>query len=82
LSRHGSAILFNLASAGIIAVFGDDKDAIASALGGILVSEINIWTQPSQGIQDGQDYQNYKQKNKVTWRLQPTLNGALLSVNF
>jgi hypothetical protein len=81
-SRHGSAILFNLATAGIVSVFGNDKDAIASGIGGILVSEINIWTQPYQGIQDWQDYQSLKSNNKRSWNLQPTLNGLVINVNF
>jgi len=81
-TRHGSAILFNLATAGIVSAYGDDKGAIASAIGGILVSEINIWTQPSQGIQDWQDYQSLKSNNSWSWRLQPTLNGVALNVNF
>jgi len=81
-ARHGTAILFNLATAGIVSAFGNDKDAIASAIGGILASEINIWTQPYQGIQDWQNYQNLKSKKNWSWNLQPTLNGLAVSVNF
>ena len=81
-SRHGTAILFNLATAGIVSAFGNDKDAIASAIGGILASEINIWTQPSQGIQDWQDYQSFKSNDSLSWKLLPTLNGLALSLNF
>jgi hypothetical protein len=65
-----------------VSVFGNDKDAIASGIGGILVSEINIWTQPYQGIQDWQDYQSLKSNNKRSWNLQPTLNGLVINVNF
>ena len=81
-TRHGTAILFNLATAGIVSAFGNDKDAIASAIGGILASEINIWTQPYQGIQDRQDYQSLKSNNTWSWNLQPTLNGLAVSVSF
>ena len=81
-NRHGTAILFNLATAGIVSAFGNDKDAIASAIGGILASEINIWTQPSQGTQDWQDYQSLKSSDNWSWNLQPTLNGLAVSVNF
>ena len=81
-TRHGTAILFNLATAGIVSAFGNDKDAIASAIGGILASEINIWTQPSQGTQDWQDYQSLKNNNSWSWHLQPTLNGLAVRVNF
>ena len=81
-TRHGTAILFNLATAGIVSAFGNDKDAIASAIGGILASEINIWTQPYQGIKDEQDYQSLKSNNSFSWNLQPTLNGLAVSVNF
>jgi len=81
-TRHGTAILFNLATAGIVSAFGNDKDAIASAIGGILASEINIWTQPYQGIQDRQDYQSLKSNNSWSWNLQPTLNGLAVSVSF
>ena len=80
--RHGTAILFNLATAGLVSVLGNDKDAIASAIGGILVSEINIWTQPNQGIQDWQDYQSLKSKKDWSWNLQPTFNGLAISIDF
>jgi hypothetical protein len=81
-SRHGSAILFNLATAGLVSAFGNDKDAIASAIGGILASEINIWTQPSQVRQDWKNYQNLKTNNTWSWYLQPTFNGLAISINF
>lgn len=81
-ARHGSAVLFNLATAGIVSVYGDDKDALASALGGILISEINIWTQPSQGAQDWNDYQNLKSSDRLSWKLLPIPNGILVSLDF
>lgn len=81
-SRHGSAILFNLATAGLVSVFGNDKDAIASAIGGILASEINIWTQPSQVSQEWRNYQNLKANNSVSWYVSPTFNGLAVNINF
>lgn len=79
--RHGSAILFNLSTSAIIAVFGNEKDAIASAVGGILASELNIWTQPNSALQDWENYQKHN-ASKVSWLLLPTASGIALNIRF
>ena len=69
--RHGTAILFNLSTSVIISIFGNDKDAIASAIGGILASELNIWTQPSGASKDWKNYQR-QNASELSWMLLPT----------
>ena len=79
--RHGTAILFNLSTSAIISIFGNDKDAIASAVGGILASELNIWTQPSGASKDWKNYQR-QNTSELSWILLPTANGIALNVRF
>ncbi|MFT6028934.1 MAG: hypothetical protein ACI8O8_000665 [Oleiphilaceae bacterium] len=80
-ARHGSAIVFNILTSSIISIYGNDKDAITSAVSGIIASEVNIWTQPSGVSKDWQKYQAVSAKG-VSWFLLPTSNGIALNVTF
>ncbi|MGR6871819.1 hypothetical protein ACU6U9_05815 [Pseudomonas sp. HK3] len=85
VKRHGVAVAFNLLAGLYIAKNGDRKDGIASAVGGIISSEINIFTQPSRATQDWQDYQQLGQAKTAdtwNWQLMPTGQGIQLSVGF
>jgi len=84
--RHFIGIGANLLGGAVIAAFGDSNDAVTSTVLGIVVSEANIWTEPSRAINDLKDYQSNKWMQKgtsdVSWRIAPLANRVEVNFRF
>jgi hypothetical protein len=83
--RHGIAVAFNVLAGLYVAKQGNREDGVASAVSGIISSEINIFTQPSQAKQDWLDYQQLGQSKTAdvwNWKVVPIGNGLGLNIQF
>ena len=84
--RHLEGVTTNLIGGGVIYALGDSTDALISTLSGILVGELQIWTQPWRASSDLADYRNAfpatMASRGIEWQLRPTLNGVELALKF
>jgi hypothetical protein len=82
---HAGNIGLNVAGGAFIFGFGRDSDAWESMGVGIGVGLINIFSAPTRGIQDLDDYQTkfgMKTASRFDWSIVPTTGGAAIQVTF
>lgn len=82
---HATVIGVNLIAAAAISAWGDSDDALGSAVLGIGMGEVAIWTQPTKATQKWHAYQTRFsdiEKDEFSWYLVPKLNGLGVVVTF
>jgi len=82
---HLGNVALNAAGAGAIFHYGHDSDAWEALGIGIAIGEISIWTAPTRGSQDLEDYQTHfemKTASRVQWSIVPMMGGAGIRVTF
>ena len=84
--RHLEGVTTNVIGGTVIYALGDSSDALVSTLSGILVGELQIWTQPWRAIGDLDDYRaafpSTMASRGIEWQLRPTLRGAEVAFRF
>ncbi len=84
--RHLEGVTTNLIGGGVIYALGDSTDALVSTLSGILVGELQIWSQPWRATSDLGDYRNAfpstMASRGIEWQLRPTLHGVEVAFRF
>ena len=84
--RHAEGVTTNLIGGAVIYALGDSTDAMISTLSGILVGELQIWTQPWRATSDLADYRasfpSTMASRGLDWQLRPTLHGVEVAIRF
>jgi hypothetical protein len=84
--RHLEGVTTNLIGGAVIYTLGDSTDALVSTLSGILVGELQIWSQPWRATSDLDDYRarfpTTMASRGIEWQLRPTLHGVELAFRF
>jgi hypothetical protein len=84
--RHLEGVTTNLIGGGVIYALGDSTDALVSTLSGILVGELQIWSQPWRATADLGDYRiafpSTMASRGIEWQLRPTLHGVEVAFHF
>jgi len=84
---HVGVIAVSMIGAGIVWHYNGSKNGIISALSNLAGGEAFIWTQPTKGIRDYNDYHNkYKDAHDVIpkkrYFIAPSPNGFVVGVYF
>ena len=83
---HLEGVTTNAIGGAVIYALGDSTDALVSTLSGILVGELQIWTQPWRAISDLDDYRaafpSTMASRGIEWQLRPTLHGVEMAFRF
>jgi hypothetical protein len=86
LRRHAEGVTTNLIGGAVIYALGDSTDALISTLSGILIGELQIWTQPWRATSDLADYRTAfpttLASRGLDWQLRPTLHGVEVAIRF
>ncbi len=84
--RHLEGGTTNAIGGAVIWGLGDSTDALVSTLSGIVVSELQIWTQPWRATADLDDYRasfpSTMASRGIEWQLRPRLNGVEVAFRF
>lgn len=84
--RHAEGVTTNLIGGAVIYALGDSTDALISTLSGIVIGELQIWTQPWRAIGDLDDYRSAfpstMASRGIEWQLRPTLHGVEVAFRF
>ena len=86
LRRHVEGVTTNLIGGAVIWGFGDRTDALVSTLSGILVGELQIWSQPWRARRDLAEYRaafpTTLASYGIDWQIRPRVNGVELALRF
>lgn len=84
--RHLEGVTTNVIGGAVIYSLGDSTDALVSTLSGILVGELQIWTQPWRATADLDAYRTAfpttMASRGIEWQLRPTLHGVEVAFRF
>jgi hypothetical protein len=84
--RHLGGGTTNVIGGAVIYTLGDSTDALVSTLSGILVGELQIWTQPWRATADLDAYRTAfpttMASRGIEWQLRPTLHGVEVAFRF